>query len=546
MALLTVGGFEVPVLPGTEFNDVPHGDYARAYSGKMRSDRRASHRVGRVVGTYFDTADDATALRVILNTPGAVLCGGTLIGDDAFFHIQNVRWAPVTADLLSFSFELHETLDSPSAILFSFDGDAPGTYTFTRSGSVGPYVDSDGALQSAAANVFRREWLDLDADGIYETAAGLFGPARTNLISSDNFDSGWTSGGTPVITGAISDPFGGTDAYRIADDNGAAVESKSLAITFTGDATKVVTFTVREATMPASGAQNLWIYDDTAGAARCQMTITSYVSGEPQITATTGTHLGSLYRDNGYWTVFARTTSVTAANTNRAIIEPGNSGATGSIDVYRVNAFDSVNVPPYSVLDASEALGVERWYATANFLQQPLTAYVRFVEAGGGFGQSVSAVLLNVGGATNGADPRLNILSAAATDGRYSTQFDNGTAGIGATVGAGDAVAYGDEVELLVHLDYNEDGDGDIRIAQSANGGATTTYVTTAGPSGGLTADRRWNLTPARISLGSAADCCDCPNPIISARVIAGIWTMDQARDIAGGRLHPRIELVAR
>lgn len=39
--------------------------------------------------------------------------------------------------------------------------------------------------------------------------------------------TGWASLGTPVVTSSVSDPFGGTGAYTIDDDNGAAVEGRT-------------------------------------------------------------------------------------------------------------------------------------------------------------------------------------------------------------------------------------------------------------------------------------------------------------------------------
>ena len=406
--------------------------------------------------------------------------------------------------------------------------------TFTRSGTVGPFTGRDGVLRQATANRQRIEWLDLDGDGILDTPALLAEAARTNLVSSDDV-SAWSVSGTPVVTGSISDPAGGTGAYRIADDDGAAFEFPLLNVTFTADAVKAFAFVVREATTPAGG-QRVKIRDTTAGADRLSLHITAYTDGNPSVTADAGTYLGKRYAGNGYWVIYARSTSLTAANTNRVeVYAAATNTEQGAIDVYRVNAFNSA-APSYSILDAGETRNADTWYATASFLQQPLTAYVKMVEFGTGYVTAADASVLHVGGSSSTGDPRLALYSNNTQDGRYEFAYDNGTAEVTAVTASGDAVSYGDVVELLCHLDYNEDNDGDIRISQSVDAGATSTPVTTAGPSGGLNAGREWNLTPARTYLGSQAGGAAGLNPIISAKVVAGVRTMDEMRALFAWR----------
>lgn len=527
MALLTIEGFEVPVLPGTELRDEPWGDYARAYSGRMRSDRRASHRRVRVVASLFDTADDAVALRTILNTPGPVLCGGTMIGDDAYFHVRDIQFAPQTVDRLSFSFELHETDDSPSPLLFSFDGDAPGTYTFTRSGNVGPFTNASGLLRRAPANVLRREYLWLD--GVYtastrpDTPAYLLEAARTNLVSSDNFDSGWTSGGSPVITASISDPAGGTGAYRIADDDAGVAESKYLNTTFTGNAVKSVVFVVREATMPGSGAQHLTLHDATAVTDRLRLAISAWSSGAPTVAAEVGTYLGKRYVGNGYWALYGQSTSITAANTNRPVIIPaGTAGQTGSIDVYRVNAYNAT-YPPWGILDASEAQAVETLYAPYTAAPQAMSVYVKFIEAGT-IGLS-NGTILYVGDSAS-SDARLMIQRGGSAV--YAGTHDPGTAST-STLAAGPS--WGDTVELLLTLA----SDGTPILSQSLNGATATTGT-------GQTAQAlAYSWSGQRIYVGSEGGTGNNGvNPILSVKVARGVQSLAYMRDVAKGRLHPR------
>jgi len=53
-------------------------------------------------------------LRAILRSSGPVLVGGTLVGDDAYFHVRSLQWTPINANFWQFSFELHETDTSPT------------------------------------------------------------------------------------------------------------------------------------------------------------------------------------------------------------------------------------------------------------------------------------------------------------------------------------------------------------------------------------------------------------------------------------------------
>lgn len=530
MALLTIEGFEVPVLPGTELRDEPWGDYARAYSGRMRSDRRASHRRVRVVASLFDTADDAVALRTILNTPGPVLCGGTMIGDDAYFHVRDIQFAPQTVDRLSFSFELHETDDSPSPLLFSFDGDAPGVYTFTRSGNVGPFTNADGLLRGAAPNVLRREYLWLD--GTYtvatrpDTAAYLLEDARTNLVSSDNFDAGWTSVLTPVITSNISDPAGGTGAYRIADDNGSGQEAKQHAVTFTGGTglTRVAVFVVREAT-PAAHCY-LMLDTTTGGAGYLTLDITAWTLGVPTVSAVSGSLLGKRPVGNGYWAIYGRSAAtINSAASNIAIIYPAGAldAAQGSVDVYRVNVYDD-DISSWSILNAGETRNADTLYAPYTHVPQAMSVYVKFIECGS-VGES-GATLLTVGNTSS--TPRAYIQSSGTY---YRGIHDPGTA-TASTLST--APAWGDTVELLLTIS----ADGTPIISQSINGGAVTQGT-------GQTAQalgREWYGEVVFLgSLGAFGQ--NVIAPLLSAKIARGVQTMAYMRDVAKGRLHPRTDV---
>src|SRR6267142_838763 len=68
--------------------------------------------------------------------------------------------------------------------------------TFTRADATtcATYIKNDGLVYTAAANVLRTEWVDLDGDGVRETPGLLLEGSRTNqFIRSEAIDDGaWT------------------------------------------------------------------------------------------------------------------------------------------------------------------------------------------------------------------------------------------------------------------------------------------------------------------------------------------------------------------
>jgi len=355
------------------------------------------------------------------------------------------------------------------------------------------------------------DWV-LNASSVYEPALSLCGE-RTNLVTSDNV-SGWTSVGTPVVTSSISDPAGGTGAYRIADDDGAVAEAKWHAVAFTGNATKAVTFVVREATMPAAGIQTLNLWDDIAGQYRLVLEVSAWVAGEPTVTASTGTLLGQRYIGNGYWALMAQAPTVDAAHTHMVIIYPAATAAqTGSIDIWRANAFNAT-IPCPEILSASVARAADTLYWPFNAKPQAMSVYTKFVERGT-VGLASSRILqVGLTGATT--DPRA-LISAAG--GFYVGEHDNGVTDATATLAA--APTTEQEVELLLTLSAA----GLPTIYQSINGAAATTAAGSAAAFASAWAG-------ARLYLGCDPAGANQGNPAFrNVKVARGVQTMAWMRE---------------
>lgn len=394
---------------------------------------------------------------------------------------------------------------------------------YTRSSAL-PIVGRTGAARSISANRIPIEWLDLDHDDVRETPAILLGPGRTNLITSDDFDGGWSSNNTPVVTPGVSDPYGGTGAFTIADNDAALAEDKRITVTFTGDGVKAARFVVRENTFPAGG-QSLRIHQTSSTPAdRLRLDISAWVNGEPTVAASAGTYLGKLYKGNGYWDLHGLATSVVAAETNVAIIRPTETVAnTGSIDVYRVNAFNITSLTPYSILGASAGSGDATLYAPWIHAPREMTIYLKFLEAG--WFNVTSARLLHIGSATVGDDPRLSIHShTPASNAFYAITYDNGVASPDDAI-LTTAPAMGDTVELRAVL-----RSGSLEIGQSINGGTETVATDPTTPTLASTWAKESGET--RIYLGSAGTGNRSGNPIIVAKIVAGDRSMDEMRSV--------------
>ena len=329
-------------------------------------------------------------------------------------------------------------------------------YTHTRSGAVGPYVSPDGVMLTAAANVPRIDW---DSGVPYL----LLEPARTNLVDSDDF-SAWTNQNTTTVTGSVSDPAGGTGAYTISGDGGASSEGRYRGVTFTGDGVKSAVFVVKEETMPASGNQQVAIYDAVAAAFRLQLDITAWTNGEPTVSAATGTLLNTRLIGDGWWAIYGQTTSVTAANGHRAYVYSNVSASAGEINVFRANAFDS-ETPSDSILAASETRNADTLYADFHHAPQAMTIYVRALNAGvietGSFVR-----LLQIGNTGTSSERILSLQVNAANELRAVHENADGTGSVSSVSGV--EPAYRQDFEARLVLNAN----GSVNCGAAVDSGA--------------------------------------------------------------------------
>lgn len=401
-------------------------------------------------------------------------------------------------------------------VLFMMDGYGMPRYTHNRNDTDAKFTDIDGVLQDVSgADELRREWLWLDTwalGNLPDTPAILIGDGRTNLNDDDDLTN-WTATGTPVVTGSVSDPAGGTGAYTVEDNDVAAEEFIHNDIG-TASVDSCV-FVVRENTHPASGGTDLTLYDQTAGTTRCVLNISAWSNGEPTVSATIGVLIGKRYVGNGYWAIYGQSSGSTGGNTHLLRVHPASSAAeTGSIDIYRINAFDD-QVPAYSILDASETLNTEDLYVNWPYTPREMTLYAKFNEwdlEGGNSGR-----IFQISDNAN-SDPRLLLWRSGS--GNYQLFHDTGSSSVTSTATPGHS--YGDTIELRSVLN----ADGSVQLHYSVNGGAEGS----ASASAALTLGSAWS--GSRLYLGSNGVPNTGMTALIALKAVEGSQSMAYMRSL--------------
>jgi hypothetical protein len=374
--------------------------------------------------------------------------------------------------------------------LLSFSaGDDLRSAVFARAGAVGPYIDADGVLQNALANVPRIDhvWWR----GVWMPTL-VIEDDHINLNDTDDFSAWDDNSGTPTHVAVADTDLTG---YTIADDDGAAVEQLGNVVTFTGDGVKGFSWVVRENTMPASGVQRLG-FEATTGSpgVRGELQISAWVDGEPTVAAANGAaYLGKRYVGNGRWQLFGLTAAITASETTRAFIIPASVAAdTGSLDVFRLNVYNSTR-PPSSILNASQTLGNESFYQSFLHDPQAMSGLVDFFE-----GEVTPFVLEFIQLLGDATESFISVYREPATD-LYRVQHHTPAGDVYSQVDINPA--RGNRVRIR----WDVDATGAVLIAASKDEGSGFSAETVGARSAANTFASRWGAAPRR-SLGQQAN----------------------------------------
>ena len=388
-----------------------------------------------------------------------------------------------------------------------------GTGTFSRSGTAATYWDENGVLQTTIADELRNSH--------YPTIGGprtcLLEGQRTNLVPTQDLST-WDVTGTPVVTGGQADPAGGTSAYKVQDDDGAATEQLRKVVSITGDGVKAVSVVIKQDVMPASGTQNIRLRDEVALVDRMDASITGWVGGEPQVTMVAGVLLRKVKRSGGFWELWLQSTACTAANSHQVrFLLAGTASETGSLIIYHAQVEDAP--VPSSVIRTSGST-VTR---SRDDIQFPLpgaidpaqetTFFADFVEmgmakiafTGSVIGVAVPASVLNT--------PRFWINSNGTN---YRARYESG---VDASESSLAAPAIGDGVTHRAVLGSG----GSMLLAQSINDGAES-----GGPTGAATL-AAW-ASGAKVQVGALGT---ATSPVAIKRIAIARRTRTRAEMLA-------------
>lgn len=323
----------------------------------------------------------------------------------------------------------------------------------TRRGLPGALTTSIGA--SDLSGVLR----DRHYEGTLRTA--LLEAARIQICPNPEDLSAWAVSGTPIRTGGQADPFGGTNAWLIQDDDAAAFEY----IISTGD----IAFTdgVRAfGVFCKQGSASIQWFRLSGATERHRVRVT-WSGGVPTLSTQSGS--GTLFPPvnfgGGWWLCLANANGVLAADTNTIQMGPGSDGAvsdTGTSYFFGANAWDATFPSSYQ----GPSLGtrnVDQLAWSFPYKPQPMFLLVDFIENEPP--TFADTRILTICG-DNENTQRLLIYPPAATD-QYTIRHDPSAVGfVNATIDKN--TVRGDRMQVLGLL-Y---ADGSVKIGATKNGDA--------------------------------------------------------------------------
>jgi hypothetical protein len=322
----------------------------------------------------------------------------------------------------------------------------------TRRGLPGTLVSPVGA--SDASGVLR----DRHYEGALRTT--LLEAARTQLVTDPENFGNWSITGTPIRTAGQADPFGGTGAYLVEDDDAGVAERVLQTVGFTADAGKAVACFFRAGTI--AGANDvIGLWDNTAAVWRHKVVIT-WTNGVP--TLSTGVGGGTLFPVEswgaGWYRLAFSATGVVAANTNQIFIGNDAVGTVGTHYIFGANAWNAVFPSSYQGPSLTTK-NADSFSWAYGHKPQALFWYAKTVDRG--TAQTVNARILEIG-TSAGTAPTLILYRSSVSE--YTVYHHNGAASV--LIAHNPTIAFGDTVEFLLILQP----DGKVKVLVSVNGGA--------------------------------------------------------------------------
>lgn len=336
-------------------------------------------------------------------------------------------------------------------------------------GSIGRYIDSAGRVGRASVAELRFDMLDLDGDGIRETAALVLERASTNRVwQSSNFGSTWGANNSPTrVAGAAK--AGDLSLDLIGDSSGAATAFYDQSVTLVGNGTKVVSIAVKQGPSSPAGGSMVFLSDFTAPADRMNAVIT-WSGGLPVVTMSAGTHLSSELKRlaNGIFILALQAPGVVATNTNVIRVTPAQILAQqGNIYAGGVMVEDApLQTSLITSLAAAEPRSADSVAFDCVIRPRVLTLYARLVLTGVAQGRTDQLLRLGTSDLTSDAQNGLGLYRDTGSNLRARLVAN------GAHADASVAMAAGGVHELLATF-------SDTSVSLSIDGGAATTTAAT-------------------------------------------------------------------
>jgi hypothetical protein len=248
-------------------------------------------------------------------------------------------------------------------------------HTYARATVKRAFRDRDGNAKRAGAGFMGLDWPSglVDADG-NATGGPLSEGARTQLVTDPENFGAWSVIGTPILTGGQADPFGGTGAYLVEDNDAAGFEHlQTPGDTAITDGERSFALFVKQGTASVS-----WVR--IRGAAERHRVLITWSAGVPALSTSSGA--GTLHTveawGNGWYRIAFSATGVVGADSNVIEFGPGTfaASATGTGYFFGANAW---NAPfPQSYQAPGDGTGVaDALTSPFNFGPQDITVLVR-------------------------------------------------------------------------------------------------------------------------------------------------------------------------
>jgi hypothetical protein len=365
--------------------------------------------------------------------------------------------------------------------------------------SVGSYVERGRFVRSAASNVLRPSWMYSNDDLVTTPKSViLLEEQATQICPNPQTPASWGNTGTPILTFGQPDPWGGSVAVLIQDDDAGLNEGKIQAVTFTGDGTKAFTVAVRAGTIATI---SLRVRDNTAGVNRVIVNVT-WNAGTTAPTLAIGQGSGTLYGSVGvfdasgnlWWLVSFSADNVVAANSNEIEVYPDSAATVGTFYFAGANAWDATYPNSWQATAATRSRDVISYplYVAPN---KNIAIYHRHIERDAPNFPATNNRLWQIGKADN-TTPRLVNLKNNGND-SYTIVHDEGAASV--QVSADTNPTFNDLIETRV---IYTGATGVVQIGAAKSAGTETL----SSASSGLTPGAVWSDVLLSInSIGAAS-----------------------------------------